>query len=139
MPGSYIKLYYHIVWSTKHRYQGINSDIEAMLYDFIKSKIVAYGCKLHAIGGIEDHIHIVVEMSPSINIAEFIGKIKGSSSHYLNKEISITKDFKWQAGYAALTISENNLFSIVNYVKKQKQHHLENNLNASIEDFPLDD
>ena len=70
------RLYYHIVWATKERQPLITSNKETELYNYIIDKSNSLNCILHAIGGIEDHIHLVVSIPPTIAIAEFVKKFK---------------------------------------------------------------
>ncbi|WP_372743784.1 IS200/IS605 family transposase [Nostoc sp. C052] len=84
------RLYYHIAWATKERQLLITSDKETDLYNYIIDKSNSLNCRLHAIGGIEDHIHLVVSIPPTIAIAEFVKKIKGSSSHHFNHNLCPT-------------------------------------------------
>jgi putative transposase len=83
----YWRLYYHIVWATKDRVPLITEDIQSKLYGYISRKVKKMNCILHALGGIEDHVHLVVSIPPKLSIADFIANIKGSSSHYVKAEV----------------------------------------------------
>jgi putative transposase len=72
------RLYYHIVWATKQRQLLISSDIEDKLYAYLIGKANSLDCIIHAIGGIEDHIHLVVSIPPKLSIAEFVKTLKGN-------------------------------------------------------------
>ena len=79
------RTYYHIVWGTKERQPLITPDRETNLYHYIIAKADNLNCIIHAINGIEDHIHLIASIPPSLSIAEFVQNIKGSSAHLLNK------------------------------------------------------
>jgi len=128
------RLYYHLVWTTKERQPLINSDREDELYRYIIAKADALGCIVHAIGGVEDHIHLIVSIPPTLAIAEFVKKIKGSSAHYLNQALSASLDkFGWQEGYGVFSLGGKQLEQAVDYVKNQKAHHLNGTAIASLE------
>ena len=120
------RLHYHIVWATKNRESLIRSSLETQLYNYMIHKSSEYGCVAHAVNGMSDHIHVVVSIMPTLAVSEYIRKIKGSSSNFLNKINS--EKFAWQNGYGVFSISENNLPIAINYVNKQKQHHHHNTI-----------
>ena len=115
------KLYYHIVWATKNRENFIKSEQESQLYNYIIHKSANYGCIIHSVNGMSDHIHIVTSIPPTLAVSEYVRKIKGSSSNFLNK-ISSDK-FVWQNGYGVFSVGVKNLEIAINYVKNQKEHH----------------
>ncbi|MEA5582114.1 IS200/IS605 family transposase [Nodularia harveyana UHCC-0300] len=117
------RLYYHVVWATKKRQPFINSNIEDKFYGYLIGKAHHLGCIIHAIGGIEDHIHLVVSIPPKLSIAEFVKTLKGSSSHYYNHNLGKTQEFAWQEGYGVFSLGSKQLQKAVHYVNNQKIHH----------------
>jgi putative transposase len=126
------RTYYHIVWSTTDRLPLITDNIEIELYEYIKNKCRALECQLHAIGGISDHIHLVISIPPSIAVSEVVRRIKGSSSHFVNRiqsnrSISSSLDrestFAWQREYGVFSLGGQQLDRAVAYVMNQKEHH----------------
>ena len=128
------KLYYHIVWATRDRIPFITPAHEAILYPYIKGKINFLECRLHAIGGIEDHIHIVVSIPPKLSISDFVKRIKGSSAHHINQHpIAAQSKFGWQHEYAVFSLGEQRLEWAIAYVNNQKSHHKSGELIKSLE------
>ncbi len=128
------RLYYHLVWATKEREPLINSDREVELYPYIIDKADALGCIVHAIGGVEDHIHLVVSIPPTLAITDFVKRIKGSSAHFLNQALSASLNkFGWQEGYGVFSLGGKQLEQAVDYVKNQKAHHSNGTAIASLE------
>ena len=125
-PMSLWKLYYHVVWSTHERLPLITPKREAALYQYCNDKADALGAQLHAIGGIDNHVHLVVSIPPKIAIAEFVRRIKGSSSHYLNSRHPDDDcgKFKWQQNYGVFSLGRKQLDFAIAYVQNQKHHHL---------------
>ena len=129
----YWKLYYHFVWSVKNRLPVIESALEPDLYRAIVAKAQDLGGFVHAIGGVEDHVHLAVSVPPKIAPAKFIGDVKGNSSHYVNHVIKPDFEFYWQDEYGVLSVGERNLASVVRYIHNQKQHHADGTLFAAME------
>jgi putative transposase len=118
------QIYYHLVWTTKNRQPLITPHRETQLYHYIIGKADALNCQIHAIDGIEDHIHLVVTIPPTLAVAEFVKKIKGSSSHHLNHSTNSSSDkFAWQEGYGVFSLGYRQLQDVVIYVQNQKSHH----------------
>lgn len=87
MPQSFYKFYYHIIWGTKYREQIITLEIEELLKEYIPKKIKLNNGICTALNMTADHLHLLVSISPKISVAEFIHKIKGSSSHFVNTSL----------------------------------------------------
>lgn len=118
---SYWRLFYHIVWGTKDRLPLIEPSFEASLHNVIAAKAQALGGRVHAVGGIEDHVHLAVSVPPKLSLAEFIGQVKGNSSHFVTHVLSRT--FAWQAEYGVISFGGKQLDWVVRYVKNQRQRH----------------
>ncbi|AFY44675.1 IS200/IS605 family transposase [Nostoc sp. PCC 7107] len=130
------RLYYHLVWATKERQPLITHDKEAELYNYIIGKADFLNSIIHAIGGIEDHIHLIASIPPSLSIADFVKNIKGSSTHFLNQNYHISNNaiiFGWQRGYGVLSLGSKQLDNAVSYVRNQKNHHSQGTAIASLE------
>ncbi|MEG4815967.1 IS200/IS605 family transposase [Microcoleus sp. K5-D4] len=127
------RLYYHLVWATKERQPLISPAKETELYSYIIGKADTLNCILHAIGGTENHIHLIVSIPPTQSIAEFVKNIKGSSSRYLNQTLQNSNKFSWQEGYGVFSLGQKQLDSAVAYVINQKEHHLQKTTNSHLE------
>lgn len=124
----YWKLYYHFIWGTKNRLPLIDSSLEEELYKVIVAKVKDMESYLHAIGGVNDHVHIAVSIPPKMALAKFIGEVKGNSSHFVNHVIKPDFEFYWQTEYGVLSFGEKNLSSVVGYIHNQKEHHAKGTL-----------
>ncbi|HKJ38054.1 MAG TPA: IS200/IS605 family transposase [Anaerolineales bacterium] len=129
----YWKLYYHFIWGTKKRLPLIDSDFEPELYKVIAAKAQEMGGFVHALGGIENHVHLAVSIPPKIAPAKFIGDVKGNSSHFVNHMIKPDFEFYWQNEYGVLSFGERNLATVVGYIHNQKQHHADGTLITAME------
>ena len=91
-----------------------------------------------ALNGVSDHIHLAVSLPPTIALAKFIADVKGVSSRRVNAQFPMEDAFRWQEGYSVQTFGERALDTIVAYIKNQKQHHANDQLNAYFEDISDD-
>lgn len=135
----FAKLFYHFIWSTKDRLPLIDSSFEPDLYRAIAAKAQKMDGFVHAIGGIQDHVHLAVSIPPKLAPAHFIGEVKGNASHFVNHVIRPNVAFYWQDEYGVLTFGEKNLPAVVRYIHNQKQHHADGRLIVAMEtDSPLE-
>ena len=130
---SWYELYYHFVWSTKYRAPTIDGAWEAELYKVIVAKCKALDSWVYAIGGVQDHVHLIASVSPTIPIATFTNQVKGNSSHFVNHVIQPTNTFAWQPDYSVLSFHRKHLSIMVQYVRNQKEHHSSGNLYKGLE------
>ena len=128
---AYWRLYYHLVWGTKERLPFITPEVETMLYHHFGARAAQEGCRIFAINGMNDHIHMVLAIPPAKSVSGTMQIIKGASSHLVHTVHG--KPFEWQEGYGAITISPRNISAAVQYVVRQKEHHAQNTLVAGYE------
>ena len=120
---TYWRLHYHIIWSTMDRQPLLTPEIEKMFYSVIYGKAEELDLKIHAAGNVEDHAHVVLSIPPKIAVADCVRHLKGASAYALNHMEQSDGQFKWQAGYGALTVGEKSLETVMEYAAKQKEHH----------------
>lgn len=121
--STYTQIYYHIVFSTKHRKPTINSEHEEELYKYIWGIIKNKKSKLYRINGMSNHLHILTHVHPTICLSNLVKDIKVASNLWM-KESGLFPDFEeWQEGYGAFTKSTKDKEMIINYIKNQKTHH----------------
>ena len=120
----YHEMFMHITWHTKGSTPFIVPQMEQDLYPIIRRRAVEPGgVFVHEIGGTADHIHLVVRVNPTLALPEWIGKIKGGSSHDINCIPMWHKSLQWQAGYGIVGFGRGALPWIIRYVRDQKEHH----------------
>jgi putative transposase len=124
MPQSLSQIYIHLVFSTKNRQPFINDAIAPELYAYMAS-VFYYECKSPAkiIGGVEDHVHVLFNLSRTWAVAGVVEAIKTSSSKWIKKKGENLHLFQWQTGYGAFSVSRSNLQTVTNYILNQKEHH----------------
>jgi REP element-mobilizing transposase RayT len=121
--STYKQIFYHLIFSTKHREKTLTEKHQEELYKFIWGIVKEKHCTLYRIGGSEDHLHIFSDLHPSISLAGYIKDIKLGSSSWI-KESGFFPGFTyWQDGYGAFTHSVKERDAIIGYIKRQKEHH----------------
>jgi REP element-mobilizing transposase RayT len=123
MRRNKLALFLHLVWATWDRLPLITPRIERDLYRCIEDEARGKGCTVLALNGTDEHVHLVVSFPTTVTIAELVKQVKGVSSHMANSVLLAETQFKWQGYYGAFTISRWDVDQIVQYVKRQKEHH----------------
>ena len=136
MSATFADLYVHLVWATFGRAPWISERIEKPLYAAIAGKCRELRCPPLAIGGMADHVHLLIALSPAIAIATLVKEVKGSSAHLVTHRLSPDTTFRWQGGYGAFTLRKEDMPAVRSYILHQKTHHDTNRL--SLEWEPAD-
>jgi putative transposase len=118
---SYTNLLYHIVFGTKGRLPIINEQLRPRFHQYLGGTIRGLGGIPLEIGGVEDHVHMLVKLKPTILLASLIRDLKSNSSVWA-KANGISK-FAWQRRYGAFTVSESQCKVVRKYIQNQQQHH----------------
>ena len=121
--STFTKLIYHVVFSTKYRRKLIFGSFGERLYEYIGGVIRAQNGHLIEIGGVEDHVHLLVNLPPTKSISDTIREIKANASKWSNELPDTTYRFEWQKGYGAFTVSYSQVDSVRHYIQNQREHH----------------
>ena len=135
---SYTKFYYHIVIRTYRSGPTINIEHETELYAYMIGYANNMNAKLFQIGGMPDHIHLFVSLPATMTVAEFVQKLKVSSSKWLKANANFPMFDGWGREYAAFSYCERDKDMIVNYIKNQKKHHLKVSFSGEYRKFLTD-
>ncbi|MFM9959415.1 MAG: IS200/IS605 family transposase [Phycisphaerales bacterium] len=112
----------HIIFSTKNREPHITPTIAVRLHAYLGSIARNRGCSAVAVGGIEDHVHLLIAVHPSIALADLVRDLKSNSSKCMHEDAGIA-EFGWQKGYAAFSVSHSAADRVINYINTQREHH----------------
>ena len=123
MSDSYTNLLYHIVFSTKDRRPLITPDYEVRLYDYIGGTIRKVGGISLELNGTEDHIHLLVKLRPDRALSDVLRDLKANATGWMHDVFPSSKNFSWQRGYGAFTVSHSSVEEVRNYIARQKEHH----------------
>ena len=123
MSDSYTNLLYHIIFSTKDREPLITADYQSRLYDYIGGTIRGVGGISLELNGTEDHIHLLAKLRPDTALSDVLRDLKANASGWMHDVFPVLKDFSWQRGYGAFTVSQSNVEEVRGYIARQKEHH----------------
>jgi putative transposase len=121
MPSTHTSLHYHLIFSTKDRLPLITDDWQEDLYGYLGGIVKNQGGIMLAVGGISDHVHLLVGLKTSHRLDFFMRELKASSSGWAHREKN--PKFAWQNGYGAFAVSATNLEKVRAYIRNQAAHH----------------
>lgn len=120
MAHSYLAVYLHIVFSTKGRLPLITPEVQKPLWRYLAGIARNHGMKALAIGGMRDHVHLLVSFGAETSVARAVNLLKANSSRWLRGQLP---KFGWQEGYAAFSVTTSGLESVSRYIEEQPRHH----------------
>jgi REP element-mobilizing transposase RayT len=120
MSHAYICNKAHIIFSTAGRRKWIREEVQPELWKYIGGVARAYGMKAQKVGGVEDHVHILLSIPATISVAKAVQVIKANSSRWMKTKV---RQFAWQKGYAAGSVSASRIEPVSQYIANQRQHH----------------
>ena len=123
MPGTYTRILFHIVFSTKRRAPFITPDRSVRLHDYIGGIIRAEGGEPLAIGGMPDHVHILLLWRPDAALSDLMRTLKARSSGWVHRTFPEAEGFAWQEGYAGFSVSRSGEADVRAYIANQAEHH----------------
>lgn len=123
MPQSYCAQYIHFVFSTKGRQPFILPHLHARLYSYIGGILKNENSSLLAVGGTNDHLHLLVAHNKETSLSQTMRLIKANSSKWVHETFPDLSHFAWQSGYGAFSVSHSNLDQVKFYLRQQQEHH----------------
>ena len=121
MPSTHTSLHYHLIFATKNREPMIASPWRAELHSYLGGIAKGLDALPHGIGGVADHVHLLVSLKPTHCLSDFMRELKKSSSSWIRD--SHLPSFHWQEGYAAFTVSASARDAVKHYIANQEEHH----------------
>lgn len=120
---SYVRIWVHIVFSTKNRIPFLIGDIRYDVHKHIKKNCKEKGIFLDKINGYNDHVHLLISLGKEQTVANIVQLIKGESSFWINQNNLTEEKFMWQDDYFANSVSESQVEKVRQYIKNQETHH----------------
>lgn len=122
MPSTHLSLHYHVIFSTKNRERVIGKDWRDRLHAFLGGAVRNAGGVAESVGGTGDHVHLLVGLRAGHTLADVLRDIKSASSHWVHETIGV-REFAWQDGYGAFTVSASLVERVKEYITQQEKHH----------------
>jgi putative transposase len=123
MANTYTQIYIQVVFAVQERACLIKSEWREELFKYITGILKNQGIKLIAIGGVEDHIHILFALDPKYALSDVVREIKANSSKFINEKGYVRGKFYWQEGFGAFSYSRSQIDAVAKYVLNQAEHH----------------
>jgi REP element-mobilizing transposase RayT len=124
MPQSLAWNLIHLIFSVKYRKRLILPRVRPKLYGYMSTVLEGMDCQPIEIGGVDDHVHLLFALSRSLALKDAVEETKKSSSRWMKSPAGIGhRDFYWQGGYAAFSVSASNQTRVANYIRNQEEHH----------------
>lgn len=120
---SYVRIWVHLVFSTKNREPNLSKEIRDRLIAHIISNARTKDIFLESIGGWSEHLHLLISLGREQNIAKLAMLLKGESAHWLNQQKLLRGKFYWQDDYFAVSVSESRVAALKEYIANQEEHH----------------
>lgn len=123
MAHTFTNLLTHAIFSTKDRRPVIDRELKAQLFPYMRGILRELQVKTLAINGVDDHVHLLFALPPSLSVAEVMRILKTNSSRWVHESSTARRMFGWQSGYGAFSVSQSNVVDVVEYIRGQEEHH----------------
>ena len=120
MSHTYAQNVVHVVFSTKNRHKSIDPEFRPQLWTYITGICKNLDIYVHSVGGVEDHLHLLIQIPPVLTLSKAVATIKANSSRWASEE---GHKFAWQQGYAAFSVSASVIPFVIRYIQSQEEHH----------------
>ncbi len=122
MAGTYSSLLFHIVFTTKNRRPILRKESLLRLHEYLGGTVHGLGGIPLGVGGIEDHVHLLVSLKPTHRLSDFLRELKKASSKWVSEKMK-EQDFHWQDGYSVFSVSASAKADVQEYIASQQEHH----------------
>ena len=131
----FIKIWIHLVWSTKNRQPFLTKAIREKVFTHIRENAFKKNIHVDFVNGYTDHMHCLISLTQEQTIANVIQLIKGESSFWINKNNLCQENFAWQDEYFAVSVSESGVNKVREYIKNQETHHATKTFQQEYDEF----
>jgi REP-associated tyrosine transposase len=126
-------VFVHLIWATWDRAPLLIGAVQRNIYRSLEAKCSELGVEVLALGGIEDHVHLLVRLPTTLVVADLVKHLKGTSAHLIAQRLHPDQSFKWQGAYAAFSVSMSHLDRVARYIAGPREHHAMGSLIAAWE------
>jgi REP element-mobilizing transposase RayT len=132
---SWVRVWVHVVFTTKNREPVLKKEIRELLFDHIKENAKKKDIWIEALNGFTDHLHVLISLNKDQTISQVLKLIKGESSFWINKNKIVLGKFTWQDDYWAVSVSEGHIAAIKEYIVRQEEHHRKKSFTEEVDEF----
>ena len=124
MPQSLAAIYLHLIWSTKDRMPLLVPAVRPRLFEYMGVIFRDLNCPAITMNAVDDHIHVLCRLSRTLEVADLFEEVKGSSSKWhKTSDGGALRQFAWQSGYGAFSVSASHVDEVIAYIARQEEHH----------------
>ena len=134
-PNSKVYLFIHVITCVKNKEPLLTKPVRTVLFAHIIKHATENGINVLSVNGTEDHMHAVVQMMATQNLAQIMKSIRTESAAWINESKFIKNPFEWEEGFAALSVSPSSVKQVLDYIEKQEEHHKTKTLDSELEVF----
>ena len=120
---SFVSCLMHCVWATKERRPLIKPELQSRLWPYLGGVARENKMKALVVGGVADHVHVLLSIPSTLSVAKSIQLLKGNSSKWIHDTFTQNWDFEWQEGYGAFSIGISGVADTIHYIQTQEEHH----------------
>ena len=128
MANTYIKIYLHIVFAVKNRAAMLLPTCRDKVHAYMTSALRGMGHVPIIVGGVSDHVHILMSYTPTQPLADMIRDLKINTTKFINGQRLVSSHFAWQSGYGCFSYSPTHVEQVRNYILNQENHHRKVNM-----------
>jgi REP element-mobilizing transposase RayT len=130
------RVHVHFVWATWDRLPLlVDEAVRRAVHACIAAQCKELSCEPLAVGGVEDHVHLLAGLYQTVAMSDLVGDVKGASSHLANHEYRVDPELRWQRGYSAVSVSPSAVGRVRSYILSQPEHHRDRSLIDTLEDL----
>jgi putative transposase len=131
----YSEINLHLAWHAKGSLPLLTPQVEELVHRYVRQKIInTPGAFVHEIGGTQTHMHVAMSIPPTLLISEFVGQLKGASSHEVNEQLGLRGNkLQWQVGYGVVSFGTGDLDWVRDYIRSQRDHHAHGRVHDRLE------
>ncbi len=132
-------LYVHIIWSTSNRNRFLTKPVRVVLFSHMKKVAEEKGIHVIEVNGVEDHMHLLLQMHPAQNLSQVMRLLRAESTEWLNDTQLVKQEFSWSEEIIAYSVSPGSLQQVANFIERQEEYHLNKSFESEIEVFQKND
>jgi REP element-mobilizing transposase RayT len=130
-----VYLYVHVIWCVARREAVLTRPVRRVLFAHVQKEAGEKGIKIVVMGGVEDHVHCLLQLMPAQNLAQVVRTVRSASSEWVNVNKLLAAVFEWEEGYAAYSVSPSGVAAVVDYISKQEELHQSKTLESELKIF----
>ena len=130
-----VYLFVHVIWSVRRREALLSKPVRRVLFAHLQKEGEEKGIRIVAAGGVEDHVHCLLQLMPSQNLLQVLKQIRTAMAEWLNETRLLTTVVEWEVDYYAYSVSPSGVQQVVDFIDKQEEYHKTRTLDNELEIF----